>query len=536
MKKFLILVTLIVSAFMLFSCEPKGEESDAISFVVDGAEKNIAFESVINDEEILVPMTDAEAWLGSDFTCSEDTGVIKAKNEFYNIEMRLDFDVAISGKKDYFTLSVYPTVIDGEVYVPIVFCSENLGFKIAIEEETNTVLINKKQTTYDQPKYEQHEWAIKRAHQLSGFAFTPLKDIPSHNSSGHTVLKEGVEYKGILYSSTESNNKFITENVSFETFLSALANPDSVLYTKDLYGSNNASSYYGMVCNTLVRYCLGITPRYNTKSWFNIPGMQKVAGPSSYTVNDLELCDVFHFYSSGGHVAIVTGILRDEDGKILKVEISECIRTNCVSRWFTVSEFEAYRREYSLCRYENVEAIPEFDEEENAILYNSGIEKTSPKIAVDYGNKSNYFYGETTVISSFAEGENTVQIYRGEELIEEISVNGYTKSERILDGGYYTVRLKGTEYFTEFCVTNPEITHTVENGVITITASSGDAKSKLSHMEFRGDTVQNTILTEEEIATGVIVRQIPEGETYFKVSFRNEYGIWTHKSIKIYQE
>ena len=536
MKKFLILVTLIVSAFMLFSCAPDGEESDAISFVVDGAEKNIAFEPVINDEEILVPMTDAEAWLGSEFTCSEDTGVIKAKNEFYNIEMRLDFDVAISGKKDYFTLSVYPTVIDGEVYVPIVFCSENLGFKIAIEEETNTVLINKKQTTYDQPKYEQHEWAIKRAHQLSGFAFTPLKDIPSHNSSGHTVLKEGVEYKGILYSSTESNNKFITENVSFETFLSALANPDSVLYTKDLYGSNNASSYYGMVCNTLVRYCLGITPRYNTKSWFNIPGMKKIASASCYTVEDLELCDVFHFYSGGGHVAIVTGIMRDEDGKILKVEISECIRTNCVSRWFTVSEFEAYRREYSLCRYENVEAIPEFDEEENAILYNSGIEKTSPKIAVDYGNKSNYFYGETTVISSFAEGENTVQIYRGEELIEEISVNGYTKSERILDGGYYTVRLKGTEYFTEFCVTKPEITHTVENGVITITASSGDAKSKLSHMEFRGDTVQNTILTEEELATGVIVRQIPEGETYFKVSFRNEYGIWTHKSIKIYQE
>jgi hypothetical protein len=53
---------------------------------------------------------------------------------------------------------------------------------------------------------------------------------------------------------------------------------------------------------------------------------------------------------------------------------------------------------------------------------------------------------------------------------------------------------------------------------------------------FGGDTVQDMILTEEEIATGTVVREIPEGETYFKVSFRNKYGIWTHTSIKIYQE
>ena len=264
--------------------------------------------------------------------------------------------------------------------------------------------------------------------------------------------------------------------------------------------------------------------------------MKKVAVASTYTVYDIELCDVLHYYSGGGHVAIITGILRDENGNVVAVEVSECIRTNCVSRWFSTSSFEAYRRKYTLCRYENLEAIPEFDETTNDILYNSGIEKIAPVIAVDYGNKSNYFHGETTVISSFAEGENVVEIYRGEELIEQISVNGYTKIERVLEGGYYTVKLRGTEHFNEFCVVNPEITHTVENGVITITASSGDSESKINHMEFRGDNVQPITLTEEEVATGIIVREIPVGETYFKISFRNKYGIWTHKSIKIYQE
>jgi hypothetical protein len=43
-------------------------------------------------------------------------------------------------------------------------------------------------------------------------------------------------------------------------------------------------------------------------------------------------------------------------------------------------------------------------------------------------------------------------------------------------------------------------------------------------------------LTEEEITSGIITRAIPEGETNFKVSFRNKYGIWTHTSIKIYEQ
>lgn len=544
MKKFLILVTLIVSAFTFFSCnkdgeednsEIQGEEADSsISFAFEGEKIAVTSTPIIQGDEILVSIADASNILGIELAYAGDTGLIKAKNDHHSIEMIVGWDGAIIDGGGCETLEVYPIVVDDTVFVPLIFCVENLGLKISVSE--NTVAIRNKIIAYDVPSCEQHEWVIKRAHQLSGFKFTPLKDIPSHNSSGHTVLKEGKEYEGILYSSTESNNKFITENVSFETFLSALANPDSVLYTKDLYGSSNASSYYGMVCNTFVRYCLGITPRCNTKSWFAIPGMTAVKSAGEYKIDEIQLCDVLHFYSSGGHVAIITGILRDEDGKVMRIEVSECVKTNCKSRWFSAGEFEAYRNKYTLCRYENIEDIPPFDEEQNDILYNSGIEKAAPMIAVDYGNKSNYFYGETTVISSFREGENIVEIYLGDELIEEISVSGYTKLERALERGYYTVKLRGTEYYTEFCVVKPEITHTVDEGVITITVDSGDPESEISHMEFRGNMVMAQTLTDEEKASGVIVREIPAGETYFKVSFRNEYGIWTHKSIKIYQE
>ena len=552
MKKTFLAFLLMGVAFLVVSCSspnpPTGGEDkeETVKIVVNGEKRATQKDPLTVDGVILLSMDDISDYLGIDFLYDEKSHRIFAEDGDYNIELVLNYTNAASARRS-FTLDVEPREVGGVIMIPVEFVATQLGHSVSFDEESNTLKINKLTLTRDEPKIEQHRWAIARARQLSDFSFTPVEDIPNFtkdyiaNSKKKGVYKAGVEYNGIPYSSTEYNDKFITENVSFETFLSALANPDSVIYTKNLYNASNASTYYGMVCNTLVRYCLGIEFRCNTANWYKIPGMTKVAEAGRYTVDDIELCDVLHIYnSSSNHVAIITGILRDESGSIVQIEVTDQVNATTRRRINTLEDFEAWRTKYSLGRYENIEAIPEFDEEENDILYNSGIEKTSPKIAVDYGNKSNYFYGETTVISSFAEGENTVQIYRGEELIEEISVNGYTKSERILDGGYYTVRLKDTEYFTEFCVVKPEISHTVENGVITITANPGDEESEIIHMEFRsaGTVIAGLSamieLTEEECRTGVFSRKIPASSFTYKISFRNRYGIWTHKIISIF--
>ena len=163
----------------------------------------------------------------------------------------------------------------------------------------------------------------------------------------------------------------------------------------------------------------------------------------------------------------------------------------------------------------------------------------TPQIAVDYGDKSNYFEGDETVISVFSEGENTVQIIRDNQIIEEISTNGYTKIVRKLEKGYYIVKLANTEHFTAFCVCKPEITHIVNNGMITIKASSQDPQSKIIHMEFRSSGVGvaqlHTMieLAEAEKESGVITRKIPEGAANYKISFKNKYGIWTHTMINV---
>ena len=90
-------------------------------------------------------------------------------------------------------------------------------------------------------------------------SWTPLLDVPTYTrKDGRTVHPAGKLVQGMPYSSTEPTDKFITENISFESLLTAMANPDSALYQKDLEGRNGSSTYFGIVCNGLARYALNI--------------------------------------------------------------------------------------------------------------------------------------------------------------------------------------------------------------------------------------------------------------------------------------
>ena len=55
---------------------------------------------------------------------------------------------------------------------------------------------------------------LQRARQLTEFVWTPLRDVPVFTlDNGKTILRAMRRIKGMLYSSTEPVDKFITENV-----------------------------------------------------------------------------------------------------------------------------------------------------------------------------------------------------------------------------------------------------------------------------------------------------------------------------------
>lgn len=396
---------------------------------------------------------------------------------------------------------------------------------------------------------------IERARRLTDFKWTPLKDITTYTKKdGKTILPKGVEVTGMPYSSLEPTDKFIYENVSMETLLSAMSNPDSVLYTKDIGGKNNSWIYYGIVCNGLVRYALQIKRRISTKRWATVPGMRKIADMEKYTLDDMQLCDVIFAFGLGrNHVEIITDLLRDESGKVVKVELSGAVRPSCKRRTFTAEEYFDKFRLFELWRYDFIDELTEDDTDKE--ILSKGVPEL-PRIAIDYGNKSNYFYGSETVISLFSDGENKIEIRRNSNLCEQLTVQGKGQIVRKFDPGYYTVTLNNNDTL-EFCVNLPKITHSAENGRITINFDSCDPESELLYADFREirplvegvritpdsevvyyDSHCSSLsrleeLTDEEKRSGEYTRDIPEDAGYFKLYFKNKYGVWSHRMIEI---
>lgn len=400
---------------------------------------------------------------------------------------------------------------------------------------------------------------LARSAQLTEFKWVPLADIPTYTrATGKTVHAAHTEITGMLYSSPEPVDKFIWENVSFETLMSALSNPDSVLYNKDLHGHRNSWSYYGIVCNGLARYAYGLRRRFSTKHWLDVPGNRKVADPAAFTVEDIQLCDsLYAFCAEASHVALITGILRDEEGVVRQIEVSEAVRPACKRAQYDVEEFYEKFKRYALCRYDFVDTVPEADPVQDAFL-KQGV-PALPAITVDYGNKSNYLAGEDVVISVFTPGTHNVELCRDGEVVESVSVTAPVKVVRTLPRGYYTVRLTDSGDCAEFAVNEAKLSYTVNGGEITVTADSCDPKSEILYMDFREvnpvkhpgvklpENEQKNVfrsplcaslskveeLTDEEKRTGVITRAIPADAGNFKVYFENRYGVWVHPMTEI---
>lgn len=388
------------------------------------------------------------------------------------------------------------------------------------------------------PSTDAQRAVIQRSRQLTDFKWTPARDVPSYFKGANIVLPEGREVCGFPYASTEGTDKFFTENVTFETFLSAIPNPQSKLYQPGRAAYNACN--YGIVCNGLARYALGIQRRVSTAKWLTIPGMRIVAQKGAYTFEDIMLCDVLYAYGEGrNHVSLITDILKTKDGKVIKIEVSEAVRPSCIRACYTQDEFNKKFALFSLCRYDFLESVPQLDEKTDDMLWNSGIEKSRPKISVDNGNKSNYLVGETVLFSVYSESPDKMLIYKDGELIESISVGAVAIIPRNLGRGYYKATLENDGACVEFCVNKAKLAYTVTDNLITVTADPCDKESSIHYADFRqagigcASLAKYEELTDEEKQSGVFTRPIPDGGENFKVYFENEYGVWTHPMIKI---
>ena len=147
---------------------------------------------------------------------------------------------------------------------------------------------------------------------------------------------------GVLYSSVWRDGLDVFRNLTLETFYSALANPYSVLYTKDYTdkGYRNAHAWYGGVCSTYVSAAMGF-PLYKTTGQLETYLTPK----EMQSVRDIELGDILlnpGDEDSGGHIAFISNTYVDGDGALNGVCVSEettpVFRTTVVD----INDLDAY--------------------------------------------------------------------------------------------------------------------------------------------------------------------------------------------------
>ena len=388
---------------------------------------------------------------------------------------------------------------------------------------------------HDIPVSQGVENALKRARQMVDFCWYPVGHMPAGMIFTTPTGKQYVDtylppyrpQKGMIYSSVRKHEKFIGYNVSPETYVTALSNPNSVLYTKPQHGMGRSMfSYYGTVCSSFVSYVLNLPFRLPCSRWPSHPGVQEIA----YTAPEvLQLGDIV--LNPKAHIAIITDLQRDVHGNVHLITISESTPPQCVATTFTPEQLQGgwLDRGFRIFRYEKIHEVPYTPDpfipmEGDPYLECPGINTT---FMTDFGNKANYMLGEAVEFSVFESGWTEIRITGPETAMLPIS-EGAARFQPSIPGFYTAVCTDGssTSQALEFCVTAMD----VQTDGRSLTFSGFPAEDQplgwIVHNELHF-LCGSGYFTDAQIAAGSVqLSELEPGSYYVIVLVKNRFGVY----------
>lgn len=386
------------------------------------------------------------------------------------------------------------------------------------------------------------ENALKRAKQMTELKWTPVARFPTgmvirdkdRNRVDIDMFTEKYcPQKGVNYSSVRCHEKFVGDNVLFETYVSAISNPRSVVYTRSQHGNGRAMyNFYGTVCSSFAAYVLHLPVRFPCSRWTTIPGVTAV---DTTTLEALQLCDVL---LSSYHIAVITGIQRDVDGIVRQITVSEGTTPVCKVTRFTPEEFRGYwlDTDYKAYRYAGVHDVPYTPDpfspvEGDPVMEAPAVNRT---LQPDYGNKANYMLGDTVELQVLEDGWESVEITGAETVTLPVD-----------EGRKAAFTPAAAGYYTACCVSGGRKSASVEFR-ITDMEICGDKtvyqKGETMALAFRTDPADKALgwivhspehfwragkfLSDEEIAAGKteVPVELPVGEHYVFVMAEGAFG------------
>lgn len=319
---------------------------------------------------------------------------------------------------------------------------------------------------HDTPKSKGVENGLKRARQMVELKWTPVAKLPAGRAL-HT--EAGIQYTdcfhpawmpqmGVNYSSVRKYEKFVGFNISHETYITALANPRSVMYTMSQHGVGlRMYSHYGLVCSAFASYVCDLPLRVPCAHWPYDPHVSLV---ESSDLNGLQLLDIV--LNVKKHIAVVTDIERDVDGNVAYITVSESNLPVVIATRFTTEEFRGYwlNNGYDIYRRDDLDRItytpsPYVHLEGDPDL---PVPELNRSLQPHFGNKANYMLGEEVELDVMEAGWEEIVVSGAEELVLPVAEEkaAFTPGAP----GFYTACCRSGDRLSapvEFCVTAIEV-------------------------------------------------------------------------------
>lgn len=409
--------------------------------------------------------------------------------------------------------------------------------------------------------------AVKRAVGLAKVMWTAaLGFIPSTKGTSidsQIRFNKGSSFFGAPYSSVKETRKYIGYNVSLRTFMTALQNKRSLIYTENVDGTYSRSgygytwhgvtttmAYYGTVCSNYVSYVLGLPFQYVTNNWRVIPGMTQVTDINASNIQPMMSITNAH------HTFMCLGVLNDAQGNRKVVVIAEsvvpCIRITpyTVDRLQERFDSEAH----TFWTYANladnagwITKYPtdrqfteyEFDDVPQEYSYNKDI-------CTFAGDYASFATGDDIYLNAVpGEVYTSIEIYKDDVLQQaldisslspdadgyvDVNVSGYTAGY-----GKYKAKLANVYGdYSDYCYFERiDIQMAISDRTLSFSSANGNPISVSIENDLSGTIASERLITSQEITDGTITissSYIGIGK-YVRISVQGDYGRPTRRML-----
>lgn len=287
----------------------------------------------------------------------------------------------------------------------------------------------------------ERDQAVEYARIMSHVKWTPVAGTLPNRKGGY--FQEGTEYTGVPYSSVKAVGRCIGFDIYLKTFLAAVENPQSVLYTENLSGQvSNAGPYYGKVCSTFTSYGWQCALPYRS-SQQGPEFRQGVVLVEPQSAQAAEPGDIIYTPPAkpggGSHVELVTGVERS-GGSVTAVRVEDSWPPTTRDQLYDAEKFDSHlaSRNRRLFRITDLAAWREQNQAELFRFPNYREDSATPVInrvlLLDRGDWVPYFSDQPVkfnVMDRDSRGVQALVIQRGNTEVERIALRGRALIERL---------------------------------------------------------------------------------------------------------